>query len=523
MIISYLGSLCNQLALLRACNMFISTASAYILGLVLAGILVFITTYPTIRKYFIRYEYSVYLLTIAFFLFVNLILQLVSPTGGDIREHAHAGFLVSRGLVPYTDFFEHHNPLYWYLIAPVFLLSTSVSALYILYLFSFLTLVLSCLYLFKIGLTLSANKRVSYLMVIYFLSMKNVLESYQIRPDSLSTLFLLISFFYLIDAEDIRGYVKSGILGGISLLFLQKSMLYVMGFALLILLDASWRKGFAFRIKASACFFIGSMLPLGLYLLYIGMARGAQGLLSYYYLNYTFNLELIVGYNVGRRLMVWGITNWGHVLLAILGFYIILRDRNEYRRSHLMLGAQIVNVAVLLHFVDRGIIGPQYFQYAAPFFSFGGAIAFVSLAKKVPYVRERFYYGACVVVLVVVPLSLAVLNVATAKPDNHEIMFYMENFRGAKTNCNFIFHGNYQYKWFDTGLNSDELLAKYRIANERRNLEDLIEEGYPVICIRVGDVDSEEGLLKNGYAEYKGKGGKTARIFYRIDRKLVDD
>jgi len=38
----------------------------------------------------------------------------------DEFEHAHAAWCVFRGLVPYRDFFEHHTPWYYYLLAPFF-------------------------------------------------------------------------------------------------------------------------------------------------------------------------------------------------------------------------------------------------------------------------------------------------------------------------------------------------------------------------------------------------------------------
>ena len=36
----------------------------------------------------------------------------------DHAEHIHAAWLVWQGQVPYRDFFEHHNPLFWYVLAP---------------------------------------------------------------------------------------------------------------------------------------------------------------------------------------------------------------------------------------------------------------------------------------------------------------------------------------------------------------------------------------------------------------------
>src|SRR6185295_1569966 len=38
----------------------------------------------------------------------------------DEFEHAHATWSVSRGLVPYRDFFEHHTPALYLLFAPLF-------------------------------------------------------------------------------------------------------------------------------------------------------------------------------------------------------------------------------------------------------------------------------------------------------------------------------------------------------------------------------------------------------------------
>src|SRR6516225_8811143 len=38
----------------------------------------------------------------------------------DELEHAHAAWSLSRGMLPYRDFFEHHTPWYYYLLGPLF-------------------------------------------------------------------------------------------------------------------------------------------------------------------------------------------------------------------------------------------------------------------------------------------------------------------------------------------------------------------------------------------------------------------
>ena len=41
------------------------------------------------------------------------------PKTGDDVEHLHSSWLVLQGKVPYRDFFQHHNPLMWYIFAPL--------------------------------------------------------------------------------------------------------------------------------------------------------------------------------------------------------------------------------------------------------------------------------------------------------------------------------------------------------------------------------------------------------------------
>ena len=38
---------------------------------------------------------------------------------GDNVEHLHCTWLVAQGKIPYKDFFQHHNPLMWYIFAPI--------------------------------------------------------------------------------------------------------------------------------------------------------------------------------------------------------------------------------------------------------------------------------------------------------------------------------------------------------------------------------------------------------------------
>lgn len=51
---------------------------------------------------------------LAFCHFLNQV--VLAGLSNDEVEHAHAGWLVSRGSIPFQDFFEHHSPAYLYLV-----------------------------------------------------------------------------------------------------------------------------------------------------------------------------------------------------------------------------------------------------------------------------------------------------------------------------------------------------------------------------------------------------------------------
>jgi len=42
-----------------------------------------------------------------------------NPIDSDEIEHLHASWLISQGLLPYRDFFQHHNPTLWVLLSPI--------------------------------------------------------------------------------------------------------------------------------------------------------------------------------------------------------------------------------------------------------------------------------------------------------------------------------------------------------------------------------------------------------------------
>jgi len=124
------------------------------------------------------------LLLIAAFLALLLLLRsLNDPYSIDEFEHIHSGWYVNTGHIPYSDFFQHHNPLLWYLMVPVFrVFGETVESLIAVRLLIFLFTMGIASLTYLISRTLTDSKEAGLFSVILLLSMvKFVLTVIQIR------------------------------------------------------------------------------------------------------------------------------------------------------------------------------------------------------------------------------------------------------------------------------------------------------------------------------------------------------
>ena len=154
---------------------------------------------------------------------------------GDQIEHLHAAYLVSIGQVPYSDFFEHHHPLLWYLLAPI--LHFFYPSLKVIFFSRFLALGLlaGCLWLlFAITDKFLFDRKTALLSVLCLLCFPKVLtDSMNLRPDTfmiLTVLGGLYCFFAYMQNGRLRNLISSYLLWVISFLLLQKAVIIGVGF-----------------------------------------------------------------------------------------------------------------------------------------------------------------------------------------------------------------------------------------------------------------------------------------------------
>ena len=207
----------------------------------------------------------------------------------DTLEHIHASYLISIGAVPYRDFFEHHNPLLWYLFAPLTkLFYRDVNIIYIAQIIA----VLGYFYIFYLIFSLSKmyqkSSSGSYLAIIFLLFFSNLIEDIQnFRPDIfmyISILLAVKNFFKYLDTYKLKYLCISYFLWFIAFLFLQKALFSILGFGLanlwLIYKNKLPRKDI----------FKASLLPLICFLILLFILYKYDLIYDYFNCNYIFNM-----------------------------------------------------------------------------------------------------------------------------------------------------------------------------------------------------------------------------------------
>ncbi|MBN1645145.1 glycosyltransferase family 39 protein [Candidatus Woesearchaeota archaeon] len=473
--------------------------------------------YNRIKKIFLKNEFLVYSIIIIIFLTTNLILQFTSPTTGDIRYTAHVGFLISQGMSIYLDFVEIHSPLYGYIMAPFFLLFEGLMPLHMLHILSFLALLASVFALYKVGKEIFENKRYAFLMAILFLSFKNIIVSYNVRFDVFAALFLIVSYFYIIRGRKCLDYVYGGFFIAVSFLFVQKTLLQILGIlAILFLTD----KKVQVKIKKIFYFCCGMLFPLGAVYSFMFLKIGSEGLRRYFILNFIYPYARIWQFKVINKLVSYCITNVLHIFLILIGLFIFVKYYRRLKKFKFVLLTILLNFAIVAFFIMRGgRISPQDFMYFIPFLSISGVVSIIYISKKITGNLERYFYFFFMLLLIAVPFSLTALNI-TVPGDNHEIKFYLNSFMGEQTNCNLLYNDIHRYyfteyeSWFEN--EAFEFFDKYQIPVRGPSLEDMINQDFKIICTALEMPDNaKETLLNNSYISYNYKNHLSEKMFVK--------
>ncbi len=257
----------------------------------------------------------------------------------DEYEHLHASWLVSIGKLPYKDFLEHHNPLLWYLSAPIVRLFYNHAIIfYVMRFISALASVFTCFYIYKIAL-FWGDKKNSWLAIAFYLShIVTIYHSYQFRPDNFMNLCFIAGVYYLFQTlrtNKLSFLTISFLCFTFSFLFLQKITLLLLVVEV-ILLWLIWSK--KLKINMAILASLPSILLLSLFLSFFYVK---DFLWEYLEANYRLNHALLSYYVRGGfwfNNLIFSV--FGIVVFCAVWFY---RKENTYFKiTALLFGAEFL-------------------------------------------------------------------------------------------------------------------------------------------------------------------------------------
>jgi hypothetical protein len=138
-----------------------------------------------------------------FYLTLRIVKSFSMPLFWDETEHLHVAWLMSQGLVPFQDFFEHHPPFFWWIISFIPKMQPDISIASYYHAAKTLIVIINFsifLFVYKISCTAYKSQTAGYISaIILILSGWQTDNLFEIRPDGLMiSVFLLSSLCFIL-------------------------------------------------------------------------------------------------------------------------------------------------------------------------------------------------------------------------------------------------------------------------------------------------------------------------------------
>lgn len=262
------------------------------------------------------------------------------PKTGDDVEHLHSAWLVFQGYIPYQDFFQHHNPLMWYLFAP--LVGWLAYDLTIFDLVREISTVVMFLTLFIAGLTIKkyvSKSWYSALLVVCAAFPSFICFSGQdFRPDNYMVCSFMLGLYYFfayLSEHKTRHLVYSFLCMFLSFMFMQKSVFFLAIFAAIVFYQMYIKNIFLSDFIKAAILPLVCAISFFCWLAYHGLIE------RYWLSNFIFNLYIPDVYNN----LVEPTTTEFYVLLSLAfvgAVYFLIRGNTYVRIICLLWFAEAV-------------------------------------------------------------------------------------------------------------------------------------------------------------------------------------
>jgi len=199
---------------------------------------------------------------------------VLSEINHDDAGYMHFSWLISQGLVPFRDFWDHHSPFLPLLLAPVMRVAPKSAAI-----FDLARIFSGCVFLINVFLGWRIAKQVwedkarlsVYLLLI---SSAGIFGHYfLLRPDIFMVFFILAGLFICLkmSGRGILSYFIAGICFGLAMSFITKQ--YLLVFLPVIVMLLGQKSGRVWKLVAYVVGFCVGILPLMSYLISMDILR----------------------------------------------------------------------------------------------------------------------------------------------------------------------------------------------------------------------------------------------------------
>lgn len=338
--------------------------------------------YKTLPPYLLIIHLAIGLL---FCLYISI---FTTTLGGDTLEHMHSSYLVHLGKVPYLDFFQHHNPLLWFVFSPLlglfdnglsnnfitsFVLSASVLASFITY-----------FYLYLITKNFISNSTAGLIASSVALTPYIVLSITHFRPDNFMLLCFfagLYHYFNYIKNQKLSSLSISFVLFWCSFMFLQKII-----FTLITLAIITFYLIYKKRIQIIDILY-ALLLPLALTLGFIVYLYYHNILSTWYHSNFTFNLHIPELFDERRIGLIWPELKF-LLITSFLCLAFCFKNSNIYLK--------ILFIIFILEFIQRIF----YFSAFAYYFSLLIYISSILCGVFINNILLKRFYPAIYILII---------------------------------------------------------------------------------------------------------------------------
>lgn len=419
----------------------------------------------------------------------------------DEFEALHSAWLVWIGEAPYFDFFQHHHPLLYYVLAPLVpTLGEDPTTLFA---------ARGLVFLFKLGilaLTWNLARRlferwVAHAAVVMLLACMVFAEkAIEVRPDVPMTLAGMASVYFLVRHGESRRrahLVASAVSAGLAFLFLQKAVFVIAGMALVGVVRCLRREATWADFALYATVFLGVLAPMAGWLLW------HDGFATYLFLNWGLNLPTEGTFGPSQGLEVTFARNgvlWIFFLLA----WPALETARQRELPFLALAA-----LALVFTAHRP--WPQYYMMAMPLVA---VVAAASIRHALP-TRPLFSLALVFLGCALPVYRWTLLTLRTNEGQVEQIAYVL----AATDEDDYVHDGRPDFNlfrrdidWFWFSLGPEQCLARYRHRREYSyDPVARIAELRPKIITSWGIDDFDDPRIANHYVPVKEHKGLYVR------------